>query len=119
MGDPVDFYDAIITAGTPFKKGQTGTLGELPIKPHPWLYAETGRFGLGIPFEERDRVIAIEDSGAGVCSARLAGYTTVGIGGGNILSSGTRDFCNYFENSLTEKCRKNLQFKETLREFIQ
>lgn len=35
MGDPVEFYDAIITAGCALKKGQTGTLGELSPKPHP------------------------------------------------------------------------------------
>ena len=45
MGDPVDFYDAIITAGTALIKGQTGTIGELAPKPHPWLYAETARVG--------------------------------------------------------------------------
>ena len=35
-------------------------------------------------FDERNSVIAIEDSGAGVCSARIAGYTTIGLAGGNI-----------------------------------
>mgnify|MGYP001572509919 CR=1 FL=1 len=43
-----------------------------------------------IPFEERDRVIGIEDSGAGVCSIRIAGFACIGIGGGNIEQSGTR-----------------------------
>jgi phosphoglycolate phosphatase-like HAD superfamily hydrolase len=66
MGDPVEFYDAIITAGTAIRKGQAGTLGELEAKPHPWLYAETARVGLGIPFERRHKVIGIEDSSAGV-----------------------------------------------------
>lgn len=102
MGDPVEFYDAIITAGTAFKKGQTGTMSELPIKPHPWVYSETGRFGLNVPFEERNSVIAIEDSGAGVCSSRLAGYTTVGIGGGNIIASGTKDFCSAYKETLCD-----------------
>ncbi len=104
MGDPVDFYDAIITAGTTFSKRQTSTLTELPVKPHPWLYAETGQFGLKIPFERRNRVIAIEDSGAGICSARLAGYYTVGVGGGNIEKSGTKFLCGkYFENLIEAK----------------
>ena len=40
---------------------------------HPWLYAEACRVGLGIPFEERNSVVGIDDSGAGVCSIRLAG----------------------------------------------
>ena len=94
MGDPKDFYDAIITAGYPLRKGEPGTLGELSPKPHPWLYAEVMRVGLNIPFEERDSVIGIEDSGAGVCSIRLANMFTVGIGGGNIDQSGTRALCN-------------------------
>ncbi len=72
MGEPTDFYDAIISAGYPLRKGSVGTLGELSPKPHPWLYAETCAVGLGINFDERNSVIAIEDSGAGVCSARIA-----------------------------------------------
>jgi beta-phosphoglucomutase len=99
MGDPKDFYDAIITAGFPLRKGSPGTLGELSPKPHPWLYAETARVGLGIEFEDRNSVVGIEDSGAGVCSIRLAGYPTIGIGGGNIIESGTQELCcNYCEN---------------------
>jgi beta-phosphoglucomutase-like phosphatase (HAD superfamily) len=97
MGDPKDFYDAIISAGFPLRKGFAGTLGELSPKPHPWLYSETCIVGLGIGFDERGGVLGIEDSGAGVCSVRLAGYTTVGISGGNIIESGTRAVCDYFE----------------------
>ena len=96
MGDPKDFYDAIITAGFPLRKGEVGTLGELSPKPHPWLYAEISKVGLGIPFEERSYVIGIEDSGAGVCSIRLAGFSAVGFGGGNIINSGTRELCCYY-----------------------
>ena len=51
MGDPAEFYDAIISAGHAIRPGEPGTLGELSPKPHPWLYAETARVGLGIPFE--------------------------------------------------------------------
>lgn len=99
MGDPKDFYDAIITAGFPLRKGSPGTLGELSPKPHPWLYAETARVGLGIEFADRNSVVGIEDSGAGVCSIRLAGYPTIGIGGGNIHESGTHELCcHYCEN---------------------
>ncbi|MBN8460068.1 MAG: HAD hydrolase-like protein [Verrucomicrobia bacterium] len=95
MGDPLAFYDAIITAGFPMRQGQeTGTLGELSPKPHPWLYAETCRVGLGIPFADRHRVVGIEDSGAGVCSIRLAGFTPLGLTGGNIAESGTRGLCH-------------------------
>ena len=99
MGDPKDFYDAIITAGFPLRKGSPGTLGELSPKPHPWLYAETARIGLGLEFSDRNSVIGIEDSGAGVCAIRLAGYPTMGIGGGNIIESGTQELCcHYCEN---------------------
>ncbi|MDR3318876.1 MAG: HAD family phosphatase [Clostridiales bacterium] len=96
MGEPKEFYDSAITAGYPLRKGETGTLGELSPKPHPWLYAETAAVGLGISAEERCRVIGIEDSGAGVCSIRLAGFYTVGISGGNILKSGTGALCGAY-----------------------
>ncbi len=99
MGDPKEFYDCIITAGFPLRKGEVGTLGELSPKPHPWLYAETCRVGLGIEFADRNSVVGIEDSGAGVCSIRLAGYPTIGIADGNIISSGTKQLCcHYCEN---------------------
>ncbi len=95
MGRPEDFYDAIITAGFVPRPGEPGTLGELAPKPHPWLYAEACRIGLGIPFEERSQVVGLEDSGAGVCSVRLAGFTTIGMAGGNIDASGTAGLCTY------------------------
>jgi beta-phosphoglucomutase len=96
LGDPRAFYDAIITAGFPLRRGEVGTLGELSPKPHPWLYAEAARVGLGIPFEARNSVLGIEDSGAGVCAIRLAGFPTVGMAGGNIVESGTRALCDYY-----------------------
>jgi beta-phosphoglucomutase-like phosphatase (HAD superfamily) len=102
MGDPKVFYDAIITAGFALRKGEPGTLGELSPKPHPWLYAETCRVGLGIPFSERNSVVGIEDSGAGVCSIRLAGYPAIGFGGGNIIESGTRELCQYYCDTFKE-----------------
>ena len=93
LGDPSAFYDAIVTAGFPLRHGEVGTLGELSPKPHPWLYAEASRVGLGIPFAERHRVLGIEDSGAGVCAIRLAGFAAIGVTGGNILESGTAHLC--------------------------
>jgi beta-phosphoglucomutase len=102
MGDPREFYDAIITAGYPLRRGETGTLGELCPKPHPWLYAEVARVGLGIPFEERGRVVGIEDSGAGVCAIRLAGFAAFGLAGGNIEESGTRSLCHRYCRDLAE-----------------
>ena len=77
-------------------------MGELSPKPHPWLYAETCRVGLGISFEERNSVIGIEDSGAGICSIRLAGYPAIGMSGGNIEKSGTKGLCNYYCDSFEE-----------------
>lgn len=102
LGDPLDFYDAIITAGYPMRYGEVGTLGELEPKPHPWLYAETCSVGLGIPFEARHSVVGIEDSGAGVCSIRLAGFAVIGLAGGNISESGTLALCADYCDSLAE-----------------
>jgi len=102
LGDPRAFYDAIVTAGFPMRAGEPGTLGELSPKPHPWLYAEVCRVGLGIPFEQRHRVIGIEDSGAGVCAVRLAGFATIGMAGGNIAHSGTRPLCQHYCESFDE-----------------
>jgi len=96
MGSPEEFYDAIITAGYPLRDGKAGTLGELSPKPHPWLYAEMAAVGLKIPFEERNSVIGIEDSAAGVCAIRLAGFSAIGLAGGNIVSGGTLGLCDHY-----------------------
>ncbi len=105
MGDPKAFYDAAITAGFPLRRGEVGTLGELSPKPHPWLYAETARVGLGIEFAQRNHVVGIEDSGAGVCSIRLAGFPTIGFGGGNIRQSGAQELCSHFCETFEEVLR--------------
>ena len=102
MGDPVDFYDAIITAGTALIKGQTGTIGELAPKPHPWLYAETARVGLGLDESDRPYILGLEDSGAGIVSLRLCNFASVGIGGGNIEKSGTKSLCTAYYDGLQE-----------------
>lgn len=102
MGDPKKFYDAIITAGSAIRQGEPGTMGELSPKPHPWLYAETARIGLGIPFEERHQVVGIEDSGAGIVSVFLAGFAPIGISGGNIVESGVKNLCYKYCNNYTE-----------------
>lgn len=102
MGNPRYFYDAIITAGYAIRKGIVGTLGELEPKPHPWLYAETARIGLGIDFKYRHHVIGIEDSGAGIVSIRLAGFTAIGMAGGNIIESGTLPFCSSYYEKLSQ-----------------
>lgn len=102
MGNPADFYDTIITAGRAMRPGEPGTLGELEIKPHPWLYAEAARVGLGIPPERRHHVVGIEDSGAGVCSVRLAGFSAIGLQHGNISASGTTSLCSFVANDLSQ-----------------
>lgn len=102
MGDPKDFYDAIITAGFPLRKGSPGTLGELSSKPHPWLYSEVARVGLGIAPEDSGHVIGIEDSSAGVCSIRLANFPIIGVTGGNIKQGGTLGLCHHYCNDFNE-----------------
>jgi beta-phosphoglucomutase len=102
LGKPDDFYDAIITAGFPLRKGSCGTLGELSPKPHPWLYAEVCRVGLGLEFSQRHHIVGIEDSGAGIASIRLAGFTAIGIKDGNIIEGGTLGLCNHFCGSFEE-----------------
>jgi beta-phosphoglucomutase len=105
MGRPEEFYDAIITAGFPLRRGEVGTLGELTPKPHPWLYAEACRVGLGMPVEASSRVAGIEDSGAGVCSIRLAGFSAIGLAGGNIVDSGLLPLCGAYCGTLEETLR--------------
>ncbi len=102
MGDPKDFYDSIITAGFPLRKGFAGTLGELSPKPHPWLYAEVSKVGLGIDFADRNSVVGIEDSGAGVCSVRLAGFACLGLADGNIEDSGTKALCHEYFHTFSD-----------------
>ena len=102
MGDPVDFYDSIITAGQALRPGQTGTLGELEPKPHPWLYAEVAKVGLNMPFERRHKVIGVEDSSAGVVSIKLAGFSCIGVSGGNIDKAGIGDLCDYRVDGLMD-----------------
>ena len=97
MGDPTMFYDAIITGGKRKIKGQYGTLGELSSKPHPWIYSEIG-FMLG--GNEKNKIVALEDSSSGVISARLAGYATIGLSDGNIQKSNLQSFCLETTNSL-------------------
>lgn len=99
---PDSFYDCIITAGKSVNKSICGTLGELVAKPHPWLYRENALVGLGIDFTERNQIVCIEDSAAGVMSSRLAGFPTIGIAGGNIKRSGCKKFCQYFIENLVE-----------------
>jgi beta-phosphoglucomutase-like phosphatase (HAD superfamily) len=96
LGAPEDFYDSIITAGFQPGHNNYGTIGELSPKPHPWLYAESAVVGLGLSFEQRGTIVGIDDSAAGVCSVRLAGFSAIGVGGGNIAHAGTKALCTHF-----------------------
>jgi len=102
MGDPLGFYDAIVTAGQALRPGQAGTLGELQAKPHPWPYAEVARLGLGIGPDRRARCLGLEDSGAGICSIRLAGFAAVGIEGGNIARAGVAPLVHCMKPALPD-----------------
>lgn len=96
MGDPLEFYDAIITGGRRKIPGQYGTLGELCAKPHPWIYSEIGiMFG-----EDKSKIVALEDSSSGILAARLAGYATIGLSDGNIIKSNMQSFCLEMTDSL-------------------
>ncbi|MCF7861972.1 HAD family phosphatase [Candidatus Woesearchaeota archaeon] len=74
-----DFYDGIISAGIQGRKGKIGTLGELCLKPHPWLYSDMGQRLLGMSKDERENCVVIEDSTAGIVAGRLAGYPVIWV----------------------------------------
>lgn len=108
LGKPEDFYDCIITAGYPLKAHHVGTLGELSAKPHPWLYLETALVGLGISPEERNHVLGIEDSGAGICALCTAGIPAIGLRHGNIVTSQLDSLCMDICDDLFEVKEKYL-----------
>ena len=99
MGDPLEFYDAIITGGKRKIAGQYGTLGELSVKPHPWVYAE---IGMALTGDDKEHVITLEDSSSGLLSSRLAGYNVLGFNDGNIVQSGMQSFCLKMIDSFDE-----------------
>lgn len=89
MGDPTQFYDAIVTGGKRKEKGNYGTLGEFAAKPHPWVYKELA-LSLGV---EPNQAVVVEDSSAGLISGRTAGLNVIGFSDGNIIPSGLADEC--------------------------
>lgn len=91
MGNPLEFYDAIITGGHRKDVKEYGTLGEIVAKPHPWIYTEIAYMGLKI--KDPTRVLGIEDSAAGVMALRFAGFPVVGLNSGNITQSGLDCLC--------------------------
>lgn len=90
MGDPLKFYDAIITGGRRKEKGEYGTIGEIASKPHPWVYSE---IALGLSITDKSHAIVLEDSSAGLISARLAGFNVIGFKDGNLIKSGLDKEC--------------------------
>ena len=89
MGDPLSFYDAIITGGRRKGEGEYGTIGELAVKPHPWIYSELAT-GLGVDIAH---TVVVEDSSAGLLSGRLAGMNVIGFNDGNLIQSGLHEEC--------------------------
>ena len=100
LGDPLAFYDSIITGGRRKDVGQYGTLGEIAAKPHPWIYTELAYTGLRV--NEETSVVGVEDSAAGLLSLRFAGFSAIGINGGNIKQSGLDCLCSAKVNALTD-----------------
>ncbi len=90
MGNPLDFYDAIVNGGIRKTKGRYGTMGELCAKPHPWIYAE---LGLGLKVKDKSEAIVLEDSSSGLLAGKLAGYNVFGFKDGNLIQSGLDEFC--------------------------
>lgn len=99
MGDPLDYYDCIITGGNACKKSKYGTIGELYAKPYPCLYEEAYYIGLGLTKDDLEYTIAIEDSASGIYSILSSNIIPVGIYGGNIKKSSAEILCyKYFES---------------------
>lgn len=91
MGNPLDFYDEIIMGGVAKNAKQYATIGEIAAKPHPWLYKEL--VSEGFHCRNNKKVVVLEDSASGVLSARLAGFSVIGMENGNITSSGMSALC--------------------------
>lgn len=102
MGNPLDYYDCIITGGESCKKFKYGTIGELYAKPYPCLYEEAFYIGLGLKEDDLEYTIAIEDSASGIYSILSSNIIPVGILGGNIKASGVEKLCYKYFNSLEE-----------------
>ena len=100
MGDPLKFYDAIITGGHRKDTHEYGTLGEIAAKPHPWVYTEVAYMGLKV--KDPSRVLGIEDSAAGVLALRFAGFPVIGVQEGNIGQSGLDCLCEKKVDDLRE-----------------
>lgn len=98
MGEPLEFYDAVITGGRRKGNGEYGTIGELAVKPHPWIYTE---LATGLNVDVKNAVV-IEDSSAGLLSGRLAGMNVIGFIDGNLVQSGLDAECVKMVNGFDE-----------------
>ena len=100
-----DAFDFILSGGTrPTPRNEmVGTVGEYCcMKPHPNLYKEAAYYYGNLEVEEIKHSIVIEDSGAGVIAAALAGLPVFGIQG-NSVEGGEIVLCNYYaENGFRE-----------------
>lgn len=99
MGDPLNYYDSIVTGGRQKNPGEYGTMGELAVKPHPWIYSE---LALGLNVSDLKDAIVIEDSSAGLLSGKLAGMNVIGFIDGNLIKSGLDDQCIKMVNNFEE-----------------
>lgn len=99
LGSPLDFYDSIITGGERKIKGKIGTIGELAAKPHPWIYEE---LALGLGVKDKREAIVIEDSSAGVISAKCALFPVIGFKDGNIYEAKLDKDCYKMVDSFEE-----------------
>ena len=52
--------------------------------------------------QSRTIPVTFEDSGAGIVSILLAGYSPIGISGGNIEGSGTKPLCSHYVDNFDE-----------------
>ena len=98
LGDPLEFYDGLITGGDQ-KEGEYGTIGEIASKPHPWIYRE---LALGLKVDDMSNAIVLEDSSAGIISAKLAGINVIGFKDGNLFESGLDEQCLLMVDSFKE-----------------
>jgi beta-phosphoglucomutase len=92
LGDPLEYYGAIACAGVTMGRGRVGTLGEIVAKPHPWLFSEAARIGLGLSPSQDRHIMGIEDTSVGILSIRLAGFPAIATAGGDIAGSGMEPF---------------------------
>ena len=107
MGDPLKFYDAIITGGRRKDGNDYGTIGEIAAKPHPYVYSE---IALGLGITNKEEAIVLEDSSSGLISARLAGFNVIGLSDGNLIKSGLDKECLFMANNFEEA--KNILFNK-------